>query len=227
VAILTGLFLLIGRENLGEPVIVLLYLVPVGWSASRGGQGTGIFTAVVAALTFDFLYIPPFYTFTVGNLEGWLVLGIFLLVAIVVVGRIQFSLSKAWTSEHEAILMYELSTVLAGLRTQDAVAHKVAQFIQQRYLANLVTVSIQPKGQATEIAAYEPQDGRLTGKPDRVIPLLNNWGLVGEIRIWARDIELPSLESRLFRNFASQIGQAIERTQLLEAETLLKAASLK
>jgi K+-sensing histidine kinase KdpD len=228
VAIMTGLFLLIGREKLGEAVIALLYLVPVGWSASRGGQGAGVFTAIVAALTFDFLFIPPFYTFAVGHLEGWLVLGIFLLVAILVVGRIQVSLSKAWTSEHEAILMYELSTTLAGLRTQEAVAHQVAQFLQQRYLANLVTVSIQPKGQSAEIAAYEPQEnGRLTGKPDRIIPLLNNWGLVGEVRIWARDIELPQVESRLFRNFASQIGQAIERTQLTEAEALLNAAAAK
>jgi hypothetical protein len=150
-------------------------------------------------------------------LEGWLVLAIFLAVAILVVGRIQSSLSKAQTSEHEAILMYELSAALASLRTQEAVAHTVTRFLYQRYLVNLVTVFIQPKGQSFEITAYEPQDGVLTGKPDRVLPLLNDWGLVGEIQIWGRDIELPTIESRIFRNFASQIGQAIERTRLIEA----------
>jgi K+-sensing histidine kinase KdpD len=217
VAGVTGLMLLIGREQLGEAVIALLFLVPVGWSASRWGQGPGVFAAVMAALAFDFFFIPPFYTFTVGSLEGWLVLAIFLGVAILVVGRIQVSLTKAQTSEREAILMYELSAALASLRTQEAVAHTVARFLHQRYLANLVTVVIQPKGQSTEIAAYEPQDGMLTGKPDRVLPLLNNWGLVGEIQIWGRNLELPSTESRIFRNFASQIGQAIERTQLTEA----------
>ena len=113
--------------------------------------------------------------------------------------------------------MYELSTALASLRTQEAVAHTVARFLQQRYLTNLVTVAIQPKGQPNEIAAYEPQDGTLTGKPDRVLPLLNNWGLVGEIQIWGRDVALPATDSRIFRNFVSQIGQAIERTQLTEA----------
>ncbi len=210
----TGLMLLIGRSELGEAVIALLFLVPVGWSASRWGQGPGIFTALMAALAFDFFFIPPFYTFTVGSLEGWLVLAIFLAVAIVVVGRIQVSLTKARTSEREAILMYELSAALASLRTQEAVAHTVARFLQQRYLANLVTVFIQPKGQSTEIAAYEPQDGVLPGKPDRVLPLLNNWGLVGEIQIWGRDMELPSTEAASFAISASQIGQAIERTQL-------------
>ena len=220
----TGLMLLIGRDQLGEAVIALLFLVPVGWSASRWGQGPGIFAAVTAALAFDFFFVPPFYTLAVARLEGWLVLAIFLGVAIIVVGRIQVSLTKARTSEREAILMYELSAALASLRTQEAVAHTVARFLHQRYLANLVTVSIQPKGQSTEIAAYEPQDGKFPGKPDRVLPLLNNWGLVGEIQVWGRDMELPSIDSRIFRNFASQIGQAIERTQLTEAGAFLSPA---
>jgi K+-sensing histidine kinase KdpD len=223
----TGLMLLIGRNELGEAVIALLFLVPVGWSAGRWGQGPGVFTAVLAALAFDFFFIPPFNTFTVGSLEGWLVLAIFLAVAIVVVSRIQVSLSKARTSEREAIFMYELSTLLAAARTQEAVAHSVARFLDQRYLTNLVTVVIQPKGQSAEIAAYAPQDGVLTGKPDRVLPLLNNWGLVGEIQIWGRDIDLPSVESRIFRNFASQVGQAIERTQLTEAGAFLNPAPAK
>jgi K+-sensing histidine kinase KdpD len=220
----TGLMLLIGREQLGEAVIALLFLVPVGWIASRWGQGPGIFSAVISALAFDFCFIPPFYTFTVGSLEGWLVLAIFLAVAIVVVGRIQVSLTKARTSEREAILMYELSKALSSLRTQEAVAHTVARFLQQRYLTSLVTVAIQPRGQSTEIAASEPPYGTQTKKADCVLPLLNNWGLVGEIQIWRGNMELPSTESRIFRNFASQIGQAIERTQLTEAGAFLNSA---
>jgi two-component system sensor histidine kinase KdpD len=114
----TGLLLLIGRDKVGEAVIALLFLVPVGWIASRWGQGPGIFAAVISALAFDFFFIPPFNTFVIARLEGWLVLAIFLAVAILVVGRIQSSLTKAQTSEHEAILMYELSAALASLRTQ-------------------------------------------------------------------------------------------------------------
>jgi hypothetical protein len=53
---------------------------------------------------------------------------------------------------------------------------------------------------------------------------LNNRGLVGEIQIWARGMELPSPESRIFRNFVSQIGQALERTQLLESGAFMHSA---
>jgi len=131
----TALILLIGRDKLGESVVALLYLVPVGWSASRWGQGAGMSAAVTAALTFDFFFIPPFYTFTVGSLEGWLVLAIFLAVAVLVVGRIQSGLSRAQASEREAIFMYELSAALAGLRTQPAVAHVLARHLQQLFQA--------------------------------------------------------------------------------------------
>ena len=224
IAVATGLLLLIGRDTLGDAVIALLYLVSVIWITTRWGQGPGMAAALSAALLFDFYFIPPFYTFNIGSLEGWLVLAIFLAVSIVAVSRIQVTLAKAQSSEREAIFMYELSAALAGLRTQEAVAHIVARFLQQRYLASLVTVSIQPKGQPIETAAYEPHDGVLTGKPNRILPILNAWGLVGEIQIWQGQIELPSEESRLFQNFASQVGQALERTRLAEAEAYMNAA---
>jgi len=112
----------------------------------------------------------------VGSLEGWLVLAIFLAVAIVVVGRIQSGLSRARASEREAIFMYELSTALAGLRTQDAVVHALPA-PQQMFLATLVQVSIQPGNQSSPIRVKAPPDGAASGKPDRVLPILAAPGL--------------------------------------------------
>ena len=118
VGLTTVILFFIGRRVLGEGVIALLYLVPVGWSASRWGQAAGMSAALAAALTFDFLFIPPFFTFTIASIEGVMILVIFLSVAILVVGRIQSALSRALTSEREAIFMYELSSALS--RTADA-----------------------------------------------------------------------------------------------------------
>ena len=225
VAATTILLLLIGPDKLGEAVIALLYMVPVVWSAARWGQGAGMAAALAAALFFDFYFIPPFYTFAVGRLEGWLVLVIFLAVAIVVVGRIQTALSRAQNSEREAIFMYELSSTLANLQTQEAVANAVARFLQQRYLTALVRVSIQPKGQASETIASEPRGGVMESKPDVTLPILSAWNLVGAIDMWRGDLELPTEDSRLFRNFVSQIGQALERINLREFETSMTAAN--
>ena len=206
---------LIGRDVLGEAVIGLLYLAPIAWSASKWGQVAGMSAALTAALLFDFLFIPPFYTFVIGSLEGWLLLAIFLGIAILVVGRIQDSLSKA----REATFMYELSSALANVRTQDAVAHSVARYIRQLFQALQVSVTFQQSKQTPRIAVSEPQDNVAEGRPDRVIPLLNAWGLVGELQIWRGAFaELPSEDSHLLQNFASQAARAFERTQSLEFE---------
>jgi K+-sensing histidine kinase KdpD len=219
---------LVGRDVLGEAVIGLLYLAPIAWSANKWGQVAGVSAALTAALCFDFLFIPPFYTFAVGSLEGWLVLAIFLGIAIVVVGRIQDSLSKA----REATFMYELSSALANARTQDAVAHILSRYISQLFQASQVNVTFQQFREAPRIAASEPNDGEQKARPDRVLPILNAWGLVGEIQVWRGEFgDLPSEDSHLLQNFSSQAARAFERTQSLEmeqkADGLLQKAGTK
>jgi K+-sensing histidine kinase KdpD len=210
VSVTTVLMMLFGRNILGEAVIAMLYLLSVAWSANKWGQLPGISAAITAALAFDFLFIPPFFTFAIARLEGWLVLAIFLAVAILVVGRIQDSLMKA----REAVFMYELSSALTGLRTQEAVAHTVARFLRQLFQASLVNVIFYPENRSLSIVASEPPDGKGNNRPDRVIPLLNSWGLAGEIQVWrGSNIDLPSEEGRLLANFASQTARALERTQ--------------
>ena len=206
---------LIGRDVLGEAVIALLYLAPIAWSANKWGQAAGVSAALTAALCFDFLFIPPFYTFAVGSLEGWLVLVIFFAIAIVVVGRIQDSLTKA----REATFMYELSSALSNARTADAVAHVVARNIRQLFQASLVVVTYQQSKESPRVAVSEPLHGVEKSQPDRILPILNAWGLVGEIQIWQGEFGvLPAEDSQLLQNFASQTARAFERVQAVEAE---------
>ena len=215
---------LIGRDTLGEAVIALVYLVPVAWSANRWGQLPGISAALTAALAFDFLFIPPFYTFAVERLEGWLVLAIFLGVAIWVVERIQTSLTKA----REAVFMYEMSAVLCGQRTPEAVAYAVARQIQQLFQAMLVNVIFYPGKHLPDIVVSEPKDGMGKGRPDRVLPVVNSWGLVGEIQIWRGPYsELPPEDGRLLQNFALQTARAFERTYQSETEEHIKGTPTK
>jgi K+-sensing histidine kinase KdpD len=202
---------LLGRDTLGEAVIALIYLLPVSWSAYRWGRVPGIGAALTASLFFNFLFIPPFFTFAIARLEGWLVLAIFVGVAIVVVEQIQSSIVKA----REATFMYELSAVLAGARTSDAVARILCGQIQQLFQASLVRVSYREKDSDSSIIINQPESTVRKDKPDRIIPVLNPWGLVGEIQIWRGTFgELTPEDGALLKNFASQAGRAFERTQL-------------
>lgn len=227
VFVLTILLKLIGRDTLGEAVIALLYLVPVGWSATQWGQGAGVCAAVSAALAFDYFFIPPFYTFAVGRLEGWLVLVIFLVVSIVVIGRIQSGLSKARSSEREAMFMYEMSAALGGLRTQEAVIRSLASNLQLMFLAELVEVCIQPGNNSVPMLVKAPPAVENRGIPDRILPILASPGFIGEIRIWRGNGWLPGEGSRLLNNLANQASQALERARLAEAEALVNSMQIE
>jgi two-component system sensor histidine kinase KdpD len=224
VAVTTIPMFLIGRDTLGEAVIALVYLVPIAWSTNRWGQLPGISAALTAALAFNFLFIPPFYTFAVARLEGWLVLAIFLGVAIVVIDRIQTSLTKA----RESVFMYEMSAAICGQRTPEAVAYAVAKQIQQLFQAMLVNVIFHPEKNLPAIVVSEPNDGTGKGRPDRVLPIVNSWGLIGEIQIWGGLYsELPPEDGRLLQNFALQTARAFERTHQIEPEKHIKGTLSK
>ena len=217
---------LIGRDVLGEAVIGFLYLVPIVWSATKWGQPAGMSAALTAALCFDFLFIPPFYTFAVGSLEGWSMLVIFFAVAVVFVGWIQNSLSKT----REATYLYELTSALANARTPDAVAHTVARHARQLFQASQVIVTYKPASQSRHVAVCEPDsDGRKMEKtrPNRILPVLNAWGLVGEIQIWRGEYsDLPAEDSPLLQGIVLQTARAFERTQSLAMEKAeVKSAS--
>jgi two-component system sensor histidine kinase KdpD len=217
VAVLTGVMFLIGRETLGEGVIALLYLVPISWSTARWGQGPGIAAAVSAALAFNFFFIPPYYTFYIGSLEGWLLLGIFLAVAIVVVGRIQYGLSQAQKREREAIFMYELGAELSDGQTAEAVAHILAGYIQRLYLAALVQVFVEGNGRS--LTASAPNQGTMDRKPDLVLPIMDDFGFLGEIRLWQGNVRTLSSADRLLQNFANQGALALHRLQAFGARS--------
>jgi two-component system sensor histidine kinase KdpD len=213
---LTLAMFLIGRDVLGEAVIGLLYLLPVGWSTTRWGHGPGMCAAVIAFLCFNFFFIPPFFTFTVGSLEGWLVLIIFLIVAVVYVGRIQYGLSRAQAREREAIFMYELSTALAGQHTQAAVARTLAGQLRQLYQARMVQVAVQTE--TPPLVITTPPEAAASARPDRILPIMAARGLVGEIHLWHGELPLPAEDDRLLRNFATQGALALERARLAQAE---------
>ncbi len=210
----TAIMFFIGRDTLGEAVIGLVYLVPISWSTTRWGQGPGACAAVIAFLCFNFFFIPPFYTFTVGRLEGWLLLLIFLAVALVVISRIQYGLSLARKREREAMFMYELSTMLATARTTEAAARTLARHVQQLYQAELVRVTVQPTDQTAAIVVRMPSTRSETGQPDLVVPLQTARDLIGEVCLWRGQSPLPQAENRLIQNFATQTANALERLRL-------------
>ncbi|HEY7417988.1 MAG TPA: ATP-binding protein [Ktedonobacteraceae bacterium] len=93
------------------PNISFLYLLVVLVLASTRGLYSAIIASIVAFLTFDYFLIVPLYTFTIGRLEEWLALFIFLLTAIIT-GQLASALrqraKQATLRERETRALYEL-----------------------------------------------------------------------------------------------------------------------
>jgi len=210
---------LIGRQTLGEAVIAMLYLAAVGWSAGQWGRLPGMCAALTATLTFNFLFIPPFFTFAVGQLEGWLVLSIFLGVSIVVVGRFREPLVQARISQRDAQLMYEMSIALSGQRTRQAVLHALVRNLQQTFYASVVEVALETETGPLSAALRLPVNAKTSTPPDRIVPIQAAPGLIGEVHIWRGNGWLPPEESRLLLDLSALAATALERARATEMET--------
>jgi K+-sensing histidine kinase KdpD len=228
VALVLGItvpMLMIGRQTLGEGVIVMLYLAAIGLSSQQWGRLPGACAALSAALTFDFFFVPPFLTFAVGRLEGWLVLTLFLFVSLSVVGRYQDALNRARANERDAVLLYELAVALAGLQTQEAVLRHLARSLQQMFQAGMVKIVVATGAGIVPASVKAPSDAEATGRPDRIIPLLAAPGLIGEIHFWRGSGWLPEEESRLLGSCASLACTALERARSSEIQAQASARS--
>jgi two-component system, OmpR family, sensor histidine kinase KdpD len=224
---LTAVMLLIGSKMLGEGVIALLYLVPIGWCTVRWGQIAGVSAALTAALCFDFFFIPPYETFTMGSVEGWLLWLLFSAVSFLVVGRIQTILGDWQNRERKATFLYEMVAAMANLQSRQGIARVVADQIQQKYLAELVGVHLNGRGSlpdVREIAANNPS-GTLTahGKPDRTLPIVSGPVLIGDIAIWKGLLPLPSDEDPMVQTLLRQTAAALDRAQVSEENAQLPA----
>ena len=83
-----------------------------------------------------------------------------------------------------------------------------------------------PEASSPSIVVSQPAAADKSGRPDRVLPVLNSWGLVGEIQIWRGGLsELPPEDSALLQNLANQTARALERTRTVQSSGSLVPTS--
>jgi two-component system sensor histidine kinase KdpD len=224
--IATTIILFFLSNTLDEPIIALLYLLPVVFSTRLWGLGAGIVAAFSAFLAFNFFFIPPEYTLFVHQTQDILALLVFLIIAVVIsqlVARVQASLAEAQAREREATHLYELSTALVGLRNLEAIARIVVEQLQQLLQAQGVEMTVQAEADKPPLTIRLPAEPFAAAQnADHQLPLVTARGRLGAIRLWRPGQPLTPAEDRLLQTFASQGALALESTLLAEAETRAK-----
>jgi two-component system, OmpR family, sensor histidine kinase KdpD len=72
------------REEVGLPSVMLLFLLAVTVVSAIGGLWPGLVAAIAASQLVNWYFVPPLYTFTIGDGEDILALGVFLAIAALV-----------------------------------------------------------------------------------------------------------------------------------------------
>jgi len=104
----------LARNHLGEPDLVLLYLLVVVIAAARFGRGPSLLAATLSVLAFDFFFIPPYYTFLVSEKRYVLT------ASMIAVSLVTSGLSLRVTTEERrssllSALSHDLRTPLAAI----------------------------------------------------------------------------------------------------------------
>ena len=225
VAFLTGLAWLF-RGHLDVQVIALLFLLPVVLSARMGGMGPGILSATCAFLSLNYFFIPPLFTLVVHHTQDLLALIVFLIIAVVIsqlLGRAQLGMEIAFSREHEATRLYELSTALAGLQDDEAIACTLAEKIHQTFAVARVEVTVKDPNSGGPLNFNFPElPAGLPKKPDLTTPLMTARGEQGRVHLWRNGAPLSPQEQRLLSTFANQGALALERASLVQVENRTK-----
>jgi two-component system sensor histidine kinase KdpD len=218
-ALSTGVFYLLGI-NWSNAIIALLYLVPVIISATLGGLLAGIVASLLSFLAFNYLFIPPLYTFQVEHPQDFLVIVVLLGVAGLVsslMARAQARLAQVQAREREAVQLYELSNALTGQRSLAGIAGALAERLASLFPAALVEVEIAlPEGNAR--AQAPGGAGKSAGMTPERAALVSAGKRLGEIRLWGLKDRLSPAGQRLLQTFAGQGALALERASLAAGE---------
>ncbi len=105
------------RRWLAPTNVALFYLLAVVASAASWGLGPAIFTAVLAVLVFDILFVPPYETLAVRDPQYILTFLIFLVVGILIselVARLRLQALASQQRERETAALYALSQSMTG-----------------------------------------------------------------------------------------------------------------
>lgn len=233
--------------------LALVMLMGVLAAAVRGGLGPGLFASVAGALSFNFFFLEPRYTFTVRDPESLIALSFYLGVALVasnLTAAVQRQAAAARQRARTTEDLYLFSKKLASAGTLDdvlwATAFQMASMLKVR-----VVILLPEEGSIAVRVGYPPDDtlvdadiaaakwawehnraaGRgadtLPGAKRLYLPLRTGREAIGVIGL-DNDKLGPLLtpeQQRLFDALADQAALAVERIQLVSHVDKAKLAA--
>ncbi len=226
--------------------LVMVYLLGVTVAGLRLGRGPALFTAAMNVVAFDFFFVPPRFSLAISDVQYVVTFAVMLIIALVIanlMSRVRQQTRVAGARERRTALLYAMSRELVATRGIDALARVAVSHVAEVFqcqavvlLPNIQGKLIYPRDPPLErslrgadlaVAQWVADHGRQAGlgtdtlpaAPALYLPLRESEKPLGVLAVLPsnpRRVLLPE-QRHLLETFASQIGLALERTQLAEA----------
>ncbi len=229
--------------------LVMVFLLGVVFIATRFGRGASVFASVLGVGIFDFLFVQPYFSFSVADSQYLITLFGMLVVGIVISNLMINVRSQAKVAEHRerrAAALYAMSKELASSQTEadivtTAVRHLHSEFSSRNVILfpdNNARVRF-PKqkgiaeslhGADLSVAQWVFDHNEMAGQGTNTLPgaaaiyypIHNDnkvLGVLALLPVNLRRVFLPE-QQKLLETFLRQIGQAVARIRFAEQAKL-------
>src|SRR5215468_16049 len=224
---------------IGYRAVALFYLFAVVIAGMRLRRWPTFFLAALSALLWNFLFIPPRFTFYISKFEDFMMFGAYFVIA-VVIGHLATQLHEREQAERRreerATALYRLTRALAASRDLNQALPKVFQLISDFFHADAAVwlrdengltqhpaSSFVPSKKDESVAVWAFQKKQAAGKSTDTLPdseclhLPLDTGDRAEGVLSVRLRTLPTLEQReLLDAFAAQLAVFVNKERALQ-----------
>lgn len=226
----------------GYQSVALLLLTAVLLIGLFVGRGPVLIAATLSALLWDFLFIPPIFTFSISKVEDGLIFILYFFTAIItgtLTARARDQEKLVRLREERTMALYEFTRGIANALTLDEIVSQAVHAIQRSFGAELVivlqgadgTLRSHPHSASTftldekewGVADWSFHNAKPAGlftdtlpsASAQYLPLIIPGGVVGVVGIRPRQSERLSLDQdALLETLVSQTALAIQRAIL-------------
>lgn len=169
------------RSHVSVATAALVLVIPVLWGVVVGGFRVGLVGMIFGFLIYDFVFIPPYYTLSVGANQNWIALFVYVIVVFIVsrlVSNLKDARSYAQARESATRQLFELSELLIGDKKLNELLRTIVNIIQMTFKFDSVALLLQENNKLKIMASAgkELTPGELSQiVPASPIPIALNW----------------------------------------------------
>lgn len=225
------------RSHLEVATSALVLVVPVVVGVVTGGLIAGIVAIGIGFVFYDLVFVPPYYTLTVGAPQNWMALGVYIAVMLIVshvVQQVDTARAETQRRTTEVRRLFDLSELVVRDSPMSELFGTIVNSVLQAFDVKGVALLVPVDGRLEIVAsAGEPLSSgeRSQLSADAQVPVSLETGVVHHSGIRAvalavsgrgvgllalRDPLAASRNHDLLQAFANHLALALERVQLRE-----------